>query len=75
MRRTRKSDLSVLDLPTLDDNLAGFPKATITQLEEALEERMAHRRSNPAATYPAKRDRRKTDRRRTHQELALCFQD
>jgi len=63
MNRTQKIDEFLQGLPELNDNLAGFPKATITQLEEALEERTENRRSETKATYPTQRDRRKSDRR------------
>jgi len=59
----------------LTDNLEGFPKATITQLEEALEERERTRRSEAANTYPMNRERRKNDRRRSRQDLKLCTGD
>ncbi len=57
------------------DNLAGFPKATITQLEEALEERVSSRRSERADTYPIDRDRRSNDRRKKVKDSWLCSGD
>lgn len=61
-----------LESPQLNDNLAGFPQATITQLEEALEERVENRRNDDADTYPLNRDRRMLDRRQEPLDLWLC---